>query len=179
MHEEVLAAHAALRSRSSLSSLSLSLPSLARKRLPMSAPRAIRGGVKRTRSESELAMGSRCSSAPRLHTPPPQPTPSHTWFQTVDAAARVQRPLARPLAAVGDAAVRVQLANGRQSRSQSRASPQPPRGSPAASPLIPFCFANGRQPRASNEPQEAAAYAFGLNDEPYDDILAVASQLRM
>jgi hypothetical protein len=83
------------------------------------------------------------------------------------------------LAAVGDAAVRVQLANGRQSRSQSRASPQPPRGSPAASPLIPFCFVNGRQPRASNEPQEAAAYAFGLNDEPYDDILAVASQLRM
>ena len=179
LHEEVLAAHAALRSRSSLSSLSLSLPSLARKRLPMSAPRAIRGGVKRTRSESELAMGSRCSSAPRLHTPPPQPTPSHTWFQTVDAAARVQRPFARPLAAVGDAAVRVQLANGRQSRSQSRASPQPPRGSPAASPLIPFCFVNGRQPRASNEPQEAAAYAFGLNDEPYDDILAVASQLRM
>ena len=157
LHEEVLAAHAALRSRSSLSP---SLPSLARKRRggqPMSAPQAIRGGVKRTRSESELAMGSRCPSAPRLHTPPPQPTPSRMWFQPVDAA------------------VRVQLTNGRQ----PRASPQPTRCSPAASPLIPFCFANGRQPRASHEPQEASACAFGSNDEPYDDILAVASQLRM
>jgi hypothetical protein len=74
-----------------------------------------------------------------------------------------------------DAAVRVQLTNGRQ----PRASPQPTRCSPAASPLIPFCFANGRQPRASHEPQEASACAFGSNDEPYDDILAVASQLRM
>ena len=157
LHEEVLAAHAALRSRSSLSP---SLPSLARTRRggqPMSAPQAIRGGVKRTRSESELAMGSRCPSAPRLHTPPPQPTPSRMWFQPVDAA------------------VRVQLTNGRQ----PRASPQPTRCSPAASPLIPFCFANGRQPRASHEPQEASACAFGSNDEPYDDILAVASQLRM
>jgi hypothetical protein len=157
LHEEVLAAHAALRSRSPLSP---SLPSLARKctwSLPMSAPQAIRGGVKRTRSESELAMGSRCPSAPRLHTPPPPSTPSHMWFQPVDAA------------------VRVQLAYGRQ----PRASPQPTRCSPAASPLIPFCFANGRQPRASHEPQEASACAFGSNDEPYDDILAVASQLRM
>jgi hypothetical protein len=203
LHEEVLAAHAALRSRN-----------------PMSAPQAIRGGVKRTRSESELAMGSRCPSAPRLHTPPAQPTPSHMWFQPVDAAVRVQlansrQPRASPQAIRGgvkrtrseselamasrcpsaprlhtppaqptpshmwfqpvDAAVRVQLAFGRQ----PRASPQPTRCSPAASPLIPFCFANGRQPRASHEPQEASACAFGSNDEPYDDILAVASQLRM